>query len=219
LITFGFIGHQDSDRFSTGNQNLRLTIAFNGELDEWLFHYLLLTLVPVDAGVRRHVNYVFSDNYVMLVGTRIACSDTFSSRYWLSTPGPIYCANTDNCGTGPIVAPNNVSLDKEGYEIIFRQPANDLELQQVLEAADADPFDGYRFDGNTRWTSRLVDDWIANKKRLIDVVNNLLRSAEKLPARSGQLHLSMYSHWLEFIHNGLDDYLSGYKAGLSRRDA
>jgi hypothetical protein len=28
----------------------RLTIACNGELDEWLFRYRPLTLVPVDAG-------------------------------------------------------------------------------------------------------------------------------------------------------------------------
>jgi len=60
----------------------------------------------------------------------------------MNTPGPFYCGDGDNCGTGPLVAPNNVALDEDGYEVIYRQPVNRYELRQVLEAAWADPLVG-----------------------------------------------------------------------------
>lgn len=39
---------------------------------------------------------------------------TWEEKHWMSTPGPIYCGGTDNCGTGPVAAPNNVELDERG---------------------------------------------------------------------------------------------------------
>ncbi|HEY7357346.1 MAG TPA: hypothetical protein VH590_12795, partial [Ktedonobacterales bacterium] len=62
---------------------------------------------------------------------------------WMNTPGSIYCGETDNCGTGPLAAPNNVAVDEKGFEIIYRQPVNRYELHQVVDAAWVDPFSGY----------------------------------------------------------------------------
>src|SRR6516225_8472665 len=43
---------------------------------------------------------------------------TWSDKTWMNTPGPLYCGNGDNCGTGPLQAPYNVQLDPEGYEVV-----------------------------------------------------------------------------------------------------
>jgi len=53
----------------------------------------------------------------------------WSDNKWLNTPGPIYCGMTDNCGTGPAEAPNNIGHDADGYEVVFRQPVNLYELR------------------------------------------------------------------------------------------
>lgn len=37
----------------------------------------------------------------------------WEEKHWMNTPGPLYCGDTDNCGTGPGDAPNNVELDEE----------------------------------------------------------------------------------------------------------
>ena len=165
--------------------------------------------------VRRHMNYVFSTNIVNAIKTRIGSAEsTFNSRYWLCTPGPIYCANTDNCGGGPIVAPNNVSLDENGYEIIFRQPTSDFELAQVLEAADADPFDGYRFNGNSSWTTKLVDEWANKRKPITDFIITQISLAKLSNDKNKYYDIAMYSRWLLYIESELDYYLDQYKAGL-----
>lgn len=62
----------------------------------------------------------------------------WSDKSWMNTPGPFYCGNGDNCGTGPLCAPNNVHVDPKGFEIIFRQPVNHFELRQLPQAAWAD---------------------------------------------------------------------------------
>src|SRR5262245_12225854 len=45
----------------------------------------------------------------------------FSEKNPLNIPGPIYGAETDTCCTGPQEAPENVLLDKNGQEFVFRQ--------------------------------------------------------------------------------------------------
>jgi hypothetical protein len=42
--------HSSQQKNATLTMNLRLTIAFKGELDDWLSRYQSLTLVPLDAG-------------------------------------------------------------------------------------------------------------------------------------------------------------------------
>ena len=162
------------------------------------------------------MNFVFSD--FLKAAIRDSFSDatgsTFNLRYWLSTPGPIYCANTDNCGGGPIVAPNNVALDEGGYEIIFRQPSNDYELRQVIEAAECEPFEGYRFDGNSHWTPKLVDEWSSNRDALVKYVNKQLMATMNRSEHISYYLRASYDRWFEYIRHDLDTYLTEYKSGL-----
>lgn len=90
----------------------------------------------------------------------------WADKHWMNTPGPLYCGETDNCGTGPLAAPNNVQVDAEGYEVIFRQPVNRYELCQVARAAGADPFAGYGADGDTRWSYQELRTWWAERRAL-----------------------------------------------------
>jgi len=68
------------------------------------------------------------------------------TRPW-NTPGPLYCGDVDNSGPGTYEAPNINFIDEEGFPVTFRQLANWFELEQVLLAANHDPFSGYGVDG------------------------------------------------------------------------
>ena len=48
----------------------------------------------------------------------------FLNRNPLNIPGPIYGAETDTCLTGPLEAPENVLVDKNGQEFVFKQASN-----------------------------------------------------------------------------------------------
>ncbi len=90
----------------------------------------------------------------------------WTDKQWMNTPGPLYCGQTDNCGTGPLAAPNNVHVDHEGYEFIFRQPVNLYELRQVLQAAYEDPWQGYGADGDAHWSFDGLKEWWACRREL-----------------------------------------------------
>lgn len=83
----------------------------------------------------------------------------FSERNRFNIPGPFYCGQTDNCLTGRLEAPGNVMFDCHGYEFIYRQPTDHYELEDVVNAANVDPFGGYAADGNDHWTLSLICDW------------------------------------------------------------
>jgi hypothetical protein len=166
------------------------------------------------------MNYVFSSELASAIAPRIrAAQTTFNERYLLCTPGPIYCASTDNCGGGPYIAPNNVALTKDSYEIVFRQPSNKFELNQLLEAAEGEPFDGYRFDGNRYWTRELVDGWLSQRSIIVDSIIELLMISKKSSELNKYFYIDVYSRWIRFIENDLDAYLEEYKAGLAHDDA
>ena len=79
-------------------------------------------------------------------------------------PGPFYVGDDDSCGTGPLVAPNNVMLGNDtlgdrGGEFVFRQPVHRFEIAQIIEAAGRNPVNAYGCDGNQRWTESLVRQW------------------------------------------------------------
>jgi len=99
-------------------------------------------------------------------------SGQWKDRNWMNIPGTVYCGQTDNCLTGPLVAPNNVYVDEGGYEIIFRQPTTLYELQQVIKAASVDPFQGYSMDGDSHWTIEAVTAWWS---RVGELKDNLAR--------------------------------------------
>ncbi len=115
--------------------------------------------------IRPHSNEIFSGQWV--------------DKHWMNTPGPIYCGQTDNCGTGPIQAPENVHVDARDYEVIYRQPVNFLELEAVVNAASCDPFGGYGADGDLHWTSEAIRHWWENRENLLGEVTRLHREAEQ----------------------------------------
>ena len=89
-------------------------------------------------------------------------------RNWRNAPGPLYGAQTDNCGTGHAAAPKNVMEDPRGYEYVLIQPCNEKELADVLEAAFQDPHAGYAADGNSHWTVDAVKDWWAARPLILE---------------------------------------------------
>ena len=103
----------------------------------------------------------------------------WSEKHWMNTPGPIYCGQSDNCGTGPAEAPDNVHGDAEGHEVIYRQPVNLLELEQVINAANCDPWGGYGADGNLHWTYETIKQWWAGRGTLIAEVTRLHQEANQ----------------------------------------
>jgi hypothetical protein len=102
-------------------------------------------------------------------------SGKWNDCHWMNIPGTIYCGQTDNCFTGPPVAPNNVYVDGPGYEVIFRQPNTLYELQQVIKAANSDPFDGYSMDGDSHWTIEAVKGWWSRVGELKDYIKRTMK--------------------------------------------
>src|SRR5262249_31145265 len=92
----------------------------------------------------------------------------WEDKHWMNTPGPIYGGDTDNCGTGPLAAPNNVAVDEDGYEVIYRQPVNRYELRQVVDAAWAEVVHGYGANGNLHWSYETIKAWWSDPRRKIE---------------------------------------------------
>ncbi|MEH0154112.1 hypothetical protein V6R21_08170 [Limibacter armeniacum] len=101
--------------------------------------------------------------------------------FWLNTPGPIYTTQTDNCGTGQPEAPNNVGGDENYYEFIFKQPLSTIELNQIKNAADIDPFGGYYFDGNNYWTNERIITWWSKIEIVIEYMIDRYEEELQLP--------------------------------------
>lgn len=83
----------------------------------------------------------------------------FSEKNPLNIPGPIYGAETDTCCTGPQEAPDNVLLDKNGQEFVFRQASNADEFRDLVSAAISECFEGYGSDGDSQWRLSTIRDW------------------------------------------------------------
>ncbi|WP_157963805.1 hypothetical protein [Actinocorallia populi] len=67
----------------------------------------------------------------------------WTERDWRNVPGPFYGAMTDNCGTGRLHAPKRVMYTEHGQEIVYRQPQNPKELQDLLNAAEAEAWKAF----------------------------------------------------------------------------
>lgn len=103
----------------------------------------------------------------------------WTDNHWMNTPGTIYCGQTDNCGTGPAEAAENIHVDAEGYEVVYRQPITQAELDQVISAACCDPFSGYGADGNLHWSYEKIKEWWMSREKLIVEVNRLHQEVEE----------------------------------------
>jgi hypothetical protein len=136
---------------------------------------------------------------------------TWSDKTWMNTPGPLYCGNGDNCGTGPLQAPNNVQVDPQGFEVIFRQPVNHFELRQVLQAAWADPMSGYGCDGDAHWSLQCIRTWWAEER--LEVEATLAREREAqlaLGSAKNYAYFAGLDRWLEYVRHDVHPYLQRY---------
>lgn len=137
---------------------------------------------------------------------RATFRDNWSDNRWLNTPGTIYCGQTDNCGTGHPEASYNICEDAHGYEIIFRQPVNQHELLEVIQAAACDPFGGYGCDGNRHWNREALREWWARHDELKQEIKRMKASRGWIP--------EAYDAWLSYIDGDALLYLRVYACFL-----
>ena len=133
-----------------------------------------------------------------LIQQRIFCGK-FEERNPFNIPGPFYGGQTDTCETGPLEAPQNVMLDGEGQEFVFRQPTTAEELRRVIGAARCDPFLGYGADGDQHWNLRLIREWWRG-------------GLEGRMAQSGKLAVTNQNteQWVSFSTSQAESYLRRY---------
>src|SRR5262249_22764575 len=130
--------------------------------------------------------------------------------------GPIYCGDCDNSGTGPPQAPNNVQVDVQGFQVIFRQPANFYELRQVLQAAYHDPFTSYAMDGDARWSYPALHAWWREKRPAIEQEIERIRQLLVIDHPEAAIGVE---RWLDYYRDGLREYLRAYAFFLEERRA
>ncbi|MEV7307862.1 ferredoxin [Streptomyces microflavus] len=110
---------------------------------------------------------VYFDPVPLLGEARTVFQGRWADRQWLNVPGPFYGADTDNCGTGRIFAPALVLYEGEHFtEYVWRQPRTAAELQQLVDAAEAEVFSAYGCDGDDHWTPETVREWWRDRARI-----------------------------------------------------
>ncbi len=134
----------------------------------------------------------------------------WTDKQWMNTPGPLYCGQTDNCGTGPLAAPNNVHVDHAGYEFIFRQPVNLYELRQILQAAYEDPLQGYGADGDAHWSFERLKEWWAHRRELEAEIDRRYREQLALEGHKDYPYFMALRRWRDYLDTGMHDYLRVY---------
>ncbi len=134
----------------------------------------------------------------------------WADRHRLNTPGPLYGAETDNCGTGPLAAPNNIHRDGEGFEFIFRQPVNRYEVRQVLLAAEWDPFNGYGADGNEHWTYDAIKECWRGRPEMEAELAQEYQKQLALGEQKDYAYLVGLERWRDYINDGMEAYLRAY---------
>ena len=132
-------------------------------------------------------------------------SGRFEERNCFNIPGPFYGAQTDTCETGPAEAPDNILLDGNGQEFVFRQPATIEELQRIIGAAICDPFLGYGADGNEHWNLRLIREWWRDKENRFAQISSLSATNQST------------DHWLSYSMSQAENYLRCYAFFVEHR--
>ncbi len=98
----------------------------------------------------------------------------WEDRNGLNTPGPFYGAETDTCLDGPEYAPMSLLCDAGGNGFVWRQPTTDEETLALMTGASSDPFAGFGWDGDERWTPSLLREWWARRQARAPLVGALL---------------------------------------------
>jgi hypothetical protein len=132
-------------------------------------------------------------------------SGKFEERNFLNVPGPFYGAMTDNCLTGPTEAPENVMVDTEGQEFVFRQPSSTDQIQQLIGAAFVDPFEGYGADGDSFWTLNLIREWWRGRSDLLAEESGL------------QKYNRNVAEWRQLVVGEYEPYLRQYAFFVEER--
>lgn len=167
----------------------------------------------------------------------------FDERSVWNIPGPLYVGDDDSCGTGQGAAPNCVWLPHgpdDAYitcnsgEFIFRQPASEFELRQVVRAAEINTMSAYAFDGDAHWTAALVEGWWRDMTSMVEKVAHAVAQHGNAVHDAAQRQLSgdrtaaypegpwpsaELRRWLDYMQNGAEAYLERYAATLDRGPA
>lgn len=99
----------------------------------------------------------------------------WDEKHWLNVPGPFYTGETDNCWTGRLSAPRNILYGGEFQnEFVYRQPKTEAEVEGVIEAINAEPFDSYANDGDSRWTPDAVRAWWKQRSEIEEHIRALI---------------------------------------------
>jgi len=135
----------------------------------------------------------------------------WEEKHWMNTPGPIYGADTVSCGAGPPAAPNNVGVDELWHEVIYRQPVNDYELRQVVNAAWAEVVDGYGADGDLHWSYKTIKEWWVGPRRKVEQELQRLYEAQlALRDQKNYEFFSILSRWMGYLKTDMHQYLQVY---------
>ncbi len=122
----------------------------------------------------------------------------FSDKNPLNIPGPIFGAETDTCTTGPQEAPDNVLLDKNGQEFVFRQASSAVEFRDLVSAAMCECFEGYGADGDAHWRLSMIRDWWRNREDMLEEIGEKWCQADSI------------ERWRQALRGGAEGYLRVY---------
>lgn len=135
----------------------------------------------------------------------------WEDKHWMNTPGPIYGGDTTSCGTGPLAAPNNVGVDEEWQEVIYRQPVNRYELRQIVGAAWSEVVHGYGADGSLHWSYETIKEWWADPRHKIEQELQRLYEAQlALRDKKNYEGFSSLMRWMDYLKDGVYQYLKVY---------
>ena len=104
-----------------------------------------------------------------------------------------------------------------GQEFIAVQPRTRDEVEQILNAARVEVFDGYGRDGNQFWTLELIREWWARRGELLRWVRGQIRAPvfDDTPPYTGySTALLRFEH---YVQHGLADHLRYYAWFLEQR--
>jgi hypothetical protein len=141
----------------------------------------------------------------------------WTEKNWLNVPGPFYGAMTDTCQAGPVQAPGNVLFDENFQEFVWRQPRNENEVRDVLNAAYQDPFDGYGWDGDAHWTAAAVFEWWNRRDDVSTWLDQALRDkafAKGAESESRKAVLAGLRAFRDYLEGALGHDLETYAAWL-----
>lgn len=123
---------------------------------------------------------LYFDAAAVLFQVYPSCNGRWEDRLWLNVPGPVYGAQTDNCATGRLEAPRHIHYGGEYFtEYVYRQPRTPDEVRDVRSAIEADPMDGYAWDGDQRWTPELVREWWRDRERILEYLRDQVHEWER----------------------------------------